>query len=718
MDIDPSSAQQRSSRKHTRSSDEFEDTEWSSDVSGRFDDADEPDPVPEYSNSPSAKSVKRRRSNDWPLPEEAADYGKTDRRNTRNGNASLGASFRSSPRTSAASLRSRNKVSSTNSPRHHRLGRRSRFVEANMSDSVSEKPPSILFREGKAAGPQNRQSGIFRFGKAIASAFNPFGGWNKAQPDQANKAQPQKTALSQAEEAYAELKRAGFKGTNKGAYLQSQSVDPGNADQTWQAIQEKMGYGGAISNPLVSPKNQNAQFPTPLQSPSKSNKRSSFQDLRKTASMGLPFMKHHEQQSSHATSLCQDHPSEDSENAASGLRKQKSRKEISREARLLKKVNTLEDKLDRARRELRELSGNEERVLAPISEPRSMSIEMIEMDPGSYPRKFIPGALPTLPSERLLDQQKHLPESSKVDADPVTALPSIEDQMTHVDQYKQVSNTSPTIKSPRRRSKDLRPSSMGKESSSLKRKSPVPEPIASRIPVQPRQTYSIDDFASENDSLIHSDILSTPRQAKWQKFDAGDSPGSIGRSHINNRQGSPTKSRSTVNKNAPSSQFENESVNPNDLQNFKNTKSPPPLRTQHRRSDLRVDSPLHVSGTTPMSDVPGDMEFSPPPQPSNAHQSFYLQSQRDLDPDRAPRSSPSKTSPSLTRRRSHDTNIPPVPPLPKELMSNAAKVTKPPSKKTHSRQGSAASILSPQPISIQNHQPIEEQYPFWTDEIF
>ncbi|KAJ5226180.1 hypothetical protein N7468_007405 [Penicillium chermesinum] len=616
MDIDPSPAQEpRSSRKHLRTSDEYDDAEWSSDVSGRFDDADEPEP--EESKTPSAKSVKRRRSNDWPLPEEAADYGNADCRNGRNGHVNFGASQKSSPRTSATSLRSRNKVVAlTNSPRHHRLGRRSRFVEASMSDSVSEKPPSILFQEGKPPGPQHRQSGIFRFGKAIASAFNPFGGWGRISPDseQANKAESQKTALSQAEEAYAELKRAGYKGTNKGAYLQGQSVNPSNADQTWHAIQEKMGCGAAPH------------------SPSKSNKRSSFQDLRRTASIGLPFMKHHEQQPAHNSSLCQDHPSEDSENAAPGLKKQKSRREISREAKLVRKVNTLEEKLDRARRELRELSGNEGKLLAPVPEPTCMSIEM---DPGNYPRKFVPGALPTLPSERLLDQQTILPASPTADANQATVPSTVEDQRVPKDEYRQV--TIDSAKSPKRRSKDPRPSSMGKESSSLKRKSPVPEHIASGIPVQPNQTDRLDKLTSESDHIVDTDLLTTPRQSKWQKFEAGDSPGAA----------------------LPTTSLKPPSAGIDDSLDVKTIQSSSALRTQRRRSNLRPDSLAHVdSGPDLASELSIDFELSPPPQPSNAHQSFYLQSHRDLDPDRAPRSSPSKSRPGLNRRRSRDTNIP------------------------------------------------------------
>lgn len=712
MNIDPSPAQERSSRKHFRSSDFDDYLDWSSDESGRFDDAEEPD-MEDY-KSPSAKSVKRRRSNDWPLPDEAADYGHHDRRNARGANGSLGANLvadlkaspRASPRASATSLRGRHSAAASNSPRN-RLGRRSRFVEATMSDSVSEKPPSILFRDSKQAGAQNRGSGIFRFGKAIASAFNPFGGWGKSSPENPSKS-PQKDALSQAEEAYAELKKAGFKGTDKGAYMQSQCVDQTHADQTWQAIQEKMGYG----NPTLHCGGQENPG-TPSRSPSKVSKRSSFQDIR---SLGLPFIKSHEQ-STTDPSTYHERTSEDSETTA--LRKQKSRKELSRQAKLLKKVNNLEDKLDRARRELRQLTGNEERLPAPTPGSKRMSMEM---DPGSYPRKFVPGALPTLPSERLLDQQALMSESPETEPAQMTALPSMESRAsTSIEEPPPASTTA--AKPPKRRLREPRPSSMGKESSSRKRKSPIPEPLASGNSPQPSPTDCIDVDADgpppELAQLIDFGLLSSPRQAKWQKFEADDSPGSVERKRnmiLDLDHGSTATEAGSMHKRSPSVQPRRPSPGLHRSPNSKAVRSSPPLRMRRGRSNLRPSvSPSLIS--VPDSDPATDNWLSPSPPSNEAHRSFYLQQHRQLDPDRTPRSSPSK--PSLSRKRSRqDEDIPPVPPLPKELLMNAAKVTESPTKKQSSRKEQAAGALEPQSSSAQNRQfSGTESYP-WPDDIF
>ena len=704
MDIDPSPAQQRSSRKHLRTSDDDEDLEWSSDVSGRFDDADEPD-LDGY-KSPSFKSVKRRRSNDWPLPEEAADYGNNGNKSARSGNGSLGpnykASPRASPRASATSLRNRHKAN-TDSPRH-RLARRSRFVEATMSDSVSEKPPSELFRDQKSAAG-HRGSGIFRFGKAIAAAFNPFGVWgkNSAEADKS----PQKDALTSAEEAYAELKRAGYKGTNKGAYMQNQHIDSAHADQTWQAIHEKMGHRHSMPNaPSQAEPSSPLRSPlSPFRSPSKSSKRTSFQDLR--TSFGIPFMKHSEQPPIIESSACLNHPSEDSEN--NGIRRQKSRKELSRENKLIKKVSNLEDKLDRARRELRQLSGNEERLPAAVLETRAPSFDM---DPGSYPRKFVPGALPTLPSERLLDQQAMASEQSENGA-AITALPSVEGRSISPEETQ-------SMKSAKRLSKE-RPSSMGKESSSRKRKPSVPEPIASRQPIQSSPTDYIDsDRLSEYKYLIDAGFISPTRQSKWPKFESGESPGSVERKRQNQQATMAVLDGGSMHRRSQSLQPRSSSLSDNRSPKSKNI-TPSPLHTPRAQCNLNNRPSTSPSYTTPPTIAyPVAFDFSSPPPPiSDAHRSFYLQPSRQLDPDRLSRTSPiKKPQPGHRRRHSYDVDIPPVPPLPEEFRMHAAKVMSPSKKPRNPARDSAPAILPQQTLAELKEMDLKSKGFDWPEDIF
>ncbi|KAK4861631.1 hypothetical protein LT330_003666 [Penicillium expansum] len=708
MDIDLSPAHQRSSRKHLRSSDD-DSCDWSSDVSGQFDDAEEAHA--DDHRSPPTKLTKRRRSNDWPLPEEAADYGAHDRRTHRSENGSRNvsgngpgykASPRASPRGSLASLRARHAAASASSPRHPR-GRTSRFVEATMSDSVSEKPPSIYFQEqeNKNVGLQHRSSGIFRFGKAIASAFNPFGGWGRNSEESPNKS-PQKDVIHQAEQAYAELKKAGYKGTNKGHYTEDLGVNTALADQTWRSIQQKMEHGSPVKEPYRHPTDQGNRGAS-LRSESSASKRSSLQDLRLPKS----FFKSHGSPPASSAVYC-DRTSDEYE--PTGLRKQPSRRELSRQTKLLKKVSNLEDKLQRARRELRDLTGNEERIPAPIVQPKTLNTEM---DPASFPRKFVPGALPTLPSERLLDQKAAENEASRSAAANVTALPSMDDCESFSFDESQLPPTPANAQSPKWRSKGTQPSSMGKDRSSRKRKSSIPESIDSGNPTQPSPTKGLHNHErdSELEVLIDSGLLSPPGKAKWPKSEAGESPGSAKRKQTIDHAAPPTEHEekeaggsASATRNIKRSPY----VQPRKVSGT--TRSPSskpttPLRMRKSQNSVRpASSPAAASDDDTRSNI---WSTPLPALPNDSHrEAFYHHPQRQLNPDRSPRTpTRSKTSPS--RRRSGylcDDDIPPVPPLPEELRSSAAKVKVNVNRSPKKRPVSApvsAPVLSPSSASGQ-----------------
>ncbi|CAG7969863.1 unnamed protein product [Penicillium nalgiovense] len=707
MDIDPSPAHQRTSRKHLRSSDD-EDCGWSSDTSGQFDDADEVHP--DDHRSPAGNLAKRRRSNDWPLPEEAADYGAHDRRAQRgeNGNLSVGgngsgykSSPRASPRGSLASLRARHAAASASNSRRPR-GRTSRFVEATMNDSVSEKPPSIYFQEeNKQPGIQHRSSGIFRFGKAIASAFNPFGGWGKNSEGSPVKS-PQKDVINQAEQAYAELKKAGYKGTNKGHYTEGLGVNTTAADQTLRSIQHKMEYGSPVKgSPVKGPYRHSIDqenHGAPLRSESSASKRSSLQDLRLTKS----FFKSHGSPSASPAVFC-DRTSDEYEQT--GLRKRPSRRELSRQTKLLKKVSNLEDKLQRARRELHELTGNEERIPEPMTQPNTINTEM---DPALFPRKFVPGALPTLPSERLLDQQAAENEASGSEAANLTALPSVESRETFSFEESRPPQTPATSQSPKWRSKGTQPSSMGKDRSSRKRKSSIPESIASGNPLQPSPTKGIDDQERdpELDVLIDSGLLSPPGKAKWPKSEAGESPGSAKRKQATDHAAPPSEHEmkdaggsTSATRNTKRSPY----VQPRKVSGT--TRSPSskpttPTRMKKSQTNMRpASSPAAASDDDSRSNI---WSTPLPAPPSNSHrEAFYYHPQGQLNPDRSPRTpTRSKTSPS--RRRSgylRDDDIPPVPPLPEEHRSSAAKVKVDVNRSPKKRPVSAP-VLSPSSASV------------------
>lgn len=709
MEVDRSPAL-RTSRKHLRSSDDDSNYDWGSDSSGQFDDADEIDP--DDFRSPTGNTAKRRRSNDWPLPEEAADYGASERRNQRSetGHLSVGsigassrvsprASPRASPRGSLASLRARHAAASSSSPRHLR-GRTSRFVEATMSDSVSEKPPSIYFRdrEHKSGNPQ-RSSGIFRFGKAIASAFNPFGGWNKHEGSPTKS--PQKDVINQAEQAYAELKKAGYKGTNKGHYIQTHGIDCAAADKTWQSIQDKMEH----SSPVKNGRRGSIDRGIHSRSDSGASKRSSLQDLRLPKSL---FHKSHESPSASQATIYCDRTSEESE---TGLRKQPSRRELSRQTKLLKKVSNLEDKLDRARRELRELTGNETPILAPIPQPNTVNTEI---DPASFPRKFVPGALPTLPSERLLNQQACETVASGSNFGGLTALPSMEDRESF--SFEEIrSAPSPAVaKHTKRRSKETWPSPLGKDSLSRKRKSPIPEPIDSRKPPQPSSADCIDGLEyPEFEDLIDFGLLSPPGRAKWQKSDAGSSPGSAKRRQTTDQSQSAEPNTKPAQESPSARGKRSLYISPQKLSATNCSPSPKPI--PHGILLRRSDSTRQLASSPPFaSEEPVDMWSSPAASPDKSHSDFYLHSQPNLDPDRSPRTpTRSKTSPSRSARSRRHDDIPPVPPLPEELRSSAAKVYP----KSPRKRPVSAPVFSPTATSTEPMVPGVENYQ-WPDDIF
>lgn len=544
-----------------------------SNESGRFDDAEESD---------TEHSAKRRRSNDWPL-NESRDSPTT----TGGGGRWRMLTGKGSPRAPAASCR------------HSRADRprRSRFVEERMSDSVSAKPPSIFTGErgdAKAA----RGSGIFRFGKAIASAFNPFGGWGAVAGQQEEKGEKD-DAVVQAERAYEELKRSGYKGTKSGDYIQhGNKVDPTIADQTWKQIQEKMEYGYSPTKTHVrhdsSGSSQSAATPgrrdtTPF--------RASLSDLRRAKSaFAIPYIRRNAStQSQGAVSEAPEWPE---------VRRQKSRKELQKQARLIKKVSNLEEKLDKAKRELRELAGNEELP------PNTLCVEK------PYHRKFVPGALPSLPSERLLDG--HVPLSTSPELEPALSLmshniPRIVESHEEMQYELPVKKQSLTPRSPissKRSNKTLTT-----DSPLRKRKSP--------------------DLGSKRESSKQNDEPAnrpqTPAPRKAQKTGMDDSPRSVERKQLQNQLG--TENLQYHRSSSPAKRAPKPVTSPR-------------LRMRKGRTNLRsATGNGNDQGREPHTQFPVQEAHGPKPSPAPTRR---------------------------TRRTSHN-SVPPVPPIPKEIACAAAK---------------------------------------------
>lgn len=312
-----------------------------------------------------------------------------------------------------------------------------------MNDKVSQRPPAIFTGDEDAmeryvrsqAGDEeqvdvsydpgidsNRHSGMYRFGKAIASTFNPSsiwqginGIWKEKEKD--TKTSPEKQILqgrqAKAAEAYAELKKSGYKGTQTGIVRRrSEDIpivrpedigspqnqpfrDSGIDVESYRSSSDRKDSNqSSISvDTLKVPQTRTSKgrSPSPL---SETGSRKSSLHFRKPSLQSLKKAKSHIHLPSTREEPAVSPPvppleTKDISNATSTLprlRKEPSRKDIAKQCKLSKKVSDLENKLEIARREL-ELSMSN---APPVPEVPSYV--------GRKP--FVPGALPSLPSER------------------------------------------------------------------------------------------------------------------------------------------------------------------------------------------------------------------------------------------------------------------------------------------------------------------------------
>lgn len=318
--------------------------------------------------------------------------------------------------------------------------RPSRFVEGSMNDKVSQRPPSLYIREEEAmeqygsvnvedvdmvydAGIESsKSSGMFRFGKAIANALNSGniwqglnGIWKEKEKD--NQVKTEKDLLkAKAELKYAELKKSGYKGTqNAPARPESQEVPAIQYEDTDEFRRSSFRDSGVDVDGYRSSSDrknsdqliiatENLMPPPPLTagrrsaspfSDASSGRRSSIrfhkpslEGLKRVKSqIHLPSIKRHTEDAPSVPLI------ETNDAAGPGLRREASKKDIAKQYKLSKKVSDLENKLEAARREL-ELSIQEAPLVPDV--------------PARIGRKrFVPGALASLPSERLLTPQTH-----------------------------------------------------------------------------------------------------------------------------------------------------------------------------------------------------------------------------------------------------------------------------------------------------------------------
>ena len=282
------------------------------------------------------------------------------------------------------------------------------------------------------AGIQStRPSSMYRFGKALVNAFNPMmvwhglnGKWKEKMEEESN---PEKDLLEQrrakAETAYAELKRVGYPGTQGTSNVEISSTklehdraifssrDSAIDVDSYRSSSERkrdtlvVGAGSAIQvQQPISGIVRSASPGTEISSGLKSSlhrRKPSFSSLKKVKShLQLPTSKRQSASPAPIPSIEVDDVRNLTE--VNTIRKQLSKKDLQKQQKLTKKVSDLETKLEKARRELH-LSMDDIPPVPPLPSTGTLS-------------PFVPGAMASLPSERLLSE--HLFGSTSSLADP------------------------------------------------------------------------------------------------------------------------------------------------------------------------------------------------------------------------------------------------------------------------------------------------------------
>ncbi|ESZ95702.1 hypothetical protein SBOR_3922 [Sclerotinia borealis F-4128] len=419
---------------------------------------------PLFDNDEEYPEEKRHRSENWPLPSAPAPVqqvvappsrapsrtrSRTSRRSTASPQTGRLSLHRARPsRFMEGSMNDKVSQLPPTPYLYHEEELRERYIEDELMGNNGHNTPGrkmakphgfmqhsniSMGAESSLAGisDTSRQSTIFRFGSKIAASIKPSN-WkifSKSQkfPEETPQQRAVRERQEKAEKMYHELKANGF--FRDGAIIQQPGFKPARHSMD-QAPRFKHDSGVELNDKYHSRENSPTEdkkqsrlnvhtqefyhdspaskFSAPVDA---STPRRVFQ--RKTPSMSnLKNMTSREWISRPALP-------EDSQ----PVRKVPSRKEFQKQQKLVKRVSDLESKLDNARRELSDIFAEplaDEQIYQPPDYQRPQSYQHSYQSsyqqshqlqpshpppppPGRYGRaRFVPGALATLPSERLL----------------------------------------------------------------------------------------------------------------------------------------------------------------------------------------------------------------------------------------------------------------------------------------------------------------------------
>ncbi|CAK1362384.1 unnamed protein product [Cercospora beticola] len=297
-----------------------------------------------------------------------------------------------------------------------------------MPDRVAE----INSRDGK-----EEEGGMFKFGKSWGSSFKPIALWNRLWNDtkedltRKNKLEAERKARlkAEAEAKYAQMKSAGqFVPTQATPRDSGVVVDNRESIDSYKGhSREQQSIGGASqygnttdttsqAGQSREQSEQATQTPQVQQPPRTIRGRLSRMHLRKPSLGSLTgTVKRAKSDWNLAASQRESSTSVsptklEFDGSASILRSSASKYDLKKQDRLSKRVSNLEEKLYKARMEL-------DNALAEASPAPKLSSKFERFTPvssvkSSYKRsRFVPGALPTLPSERVLFPELRGPET-------------------------------------------------------------------------------------------------------------------------------------------------------------------------------------------------------------------------------------------------------------------------------------------------------------------
>ena len=339
--------------------------------------------------------------------------------------------------------------------------RESKFQEGSLNDKPSEKPPSVFLRVPRSESdhslkvdemmedyhgdvsvprystvkqqrPNSRAmvhmetykkedgKGLFQFGRQIAASFNPATLWQRwwSEPKEeathaTGEAQEKARQKAEVEARYAEMKKNGQFGfqtvRRRPSTAASGSEDlqtPRDSGIEIESLQNTRGTLGATS--LMPPaddttshsgseipdtatkQNKTLKSRLHFKKPSLSNINDSLKRVKSDLNLGAAVARQRESSSS-VSPIKQDF-----ENSA--LKRSQSRYDLKKTNKLSKRVSDLESKLELAKRELDE-------ALVDASPVPNLASKYPTFKPAAttFRRpKFVPGKLPSLPSERIL----------------------------------------------------------------------------------------------------------------------------------------------------------------------------------------------------------------------------------------------------------------------------------------------------------------------------